>query len=239
MAGRNGRRIPVVAVVVAAVTAFAGAGPGAKAQTQDAVPINLSPALPAEGDAILVSADVFAPPDASGGLVNVEGGQVTLYVDAPVLSPRPPDALQHLEWQLPALPAGSYRVSISLSNVPDLGFAVRPRTAVLGLIGGRFQVSVAALQAGAIPAAVQLSDSGGYFTFFDPANVELTFKVIDGRAVSNHYWVFVASMTDTPLTVTVTDTQGADCSGGGRPCPSRTYSSPPHTNQNFIDVVAF
>jgi hypothetical protein len=46
-------------------------------------------------------------------------------------------------------------------------------------------------------------------------------------------------MTDTPLTVTVTDTQAPICIGGTRPCPSRTYTNPPHTNQNFIDVVAF
>ncbi|HVR06813.1 MAG TPA: hypothetical protein VMW75_02095, partial [Thermoanaerobaculia bacterium] len=108
----------------------------------------------------------------------------------------------------------------------------------LGLIGGRFQVAVAALEAGATPAGVPLSDSGGYFTFFDPSNIELTFKVIDGRAVNGHYWVFVASMTDTPLTITVTDTQAAGC-GGGHSCPTRTYTNPPHTNQNFIDVVAF
>ncbi|HEV3456715.1 MAG TPA: hypothetical protein VHG32_09160 [Thermoanaerobaculia bacterium] len=233
-----GRSFPVVALVLAALAAVAGSVPRALAQTQEAVPVSVSPALPADGDAILVSADVIAPVDASAGLIKVEGGQITLYVNAPILSPTPPGVLQHLEWSLAALPAGSYSLSISLPNVPTLGFAVRPRAARLDLVGGRFQVSVAALQSGASPAAVRLSDSGGYFTFFDPANIELTFKIIDGRAVNSHYWVFIASMTDTPLMVTVTDTQAPGC-GSTRPCTSRTYTNPPHTNQNFIDVVAF
>ena len=240
METRHRRGVPVVAVVlaVAAVLAFGVPVARAQSQTQSATPINISPALPADDDAIVVSADVFAPPAASAGTVTVEGSQITLYVNAPQFSPQPPGALQHLQWQLPAMPAGGYNLSVSLVAVPSMGFVVRPRTAQLGLFGSRFQVSVTDQQAGASPAAVQLSDSAGYLTFFGSANVELTVKIVDGRVVNGHYWVFVASMTDTPLSLTVTDTQVGNCAST-KTCPTRTYTNPAHTNRNFIDVEAF
>ncbi len=60
--------------------------------------------------------------------------------------------------------------------------------------------------------------------------MELTVKVLDGRPVNGHFWVFVASMTDVGFTMTVKDTT-TDA--------SRTYVSPASTNQNFIDLNAF
>ncbi len=52
-----------------------------------------------------------------------------------------------------------------------------------------------------------LTEDSGAFTFFDPANVELLVKVLDGCAISQRYWVFVAGLTDVGVTVTVTDTE--------------------------------
>lgn len=239
MKARDRRDIPVVAVVVALLAALACGLPVlCAAQTQSAVPTNLSPALPAESDAIMVTADVIAPPYATAGTYHIDGNQVTVYADAPPVCPSPQPVLKHLQWQLPALPAGSYTLWVSLPNVPSMGFVVRPRAAQLGLVGFRFQVTVADHQGGNTPAAVQVSDSGGYFTFFDPTDIELTVKIVDGRALNGHFWVFVASMTDTPLSLTVTDTQVNNCSASNN-CPSHTYTNPPHTNQNFIDVTAF
>jgi len=43
--------------------------------------------------------------------------------------------------------------------------------------------------------------------FFSPNNWEMLFKVLDGCAINNHYWVFFAATTDVGFTVTVTDTQ--------------------------------
>jgi hypothetical protein len=75
-----------------------------------------------------------------------------------------------------------------------------------------------------------LSSAAGYFWFFDPANVELTVKVLDGRPVNGHFWVFVASMTDLGFTLAVNDAITNI---------SRTYVSPSSTNQNFIDLNTF
>jgi CSLREA domain-containing protein len=58
---------------------------------------------------------------------------------------------------------------------------------------------------GAARAAEFTSDSG-YLTFFDPNNVEVTVKVLNGCGFNNRYWVFLAGMTNVEVTVTVTDT---------------------------------
>ncbi len=54
---------------------------------------------------------------------------------------------------------------------------------------------------------VTLTPDSGYFWFFDPANVELTVKVLNGCAINNHYWVYAAGLTNVNVVLTVTDTQ--------------------------------
>jgi hypothetical protein len=230
-----GRSVPLVTMVLVACAALPGGLSSAAAQTHPAAAVALSPALPAEGDLIFASLDVTGSPAFPLGPL-VEGSNIFLGFSQPPLSPQPPPTTTHLQWALGALPAGNYSITLNNGTAPNLGFAVKPRAALLGLMGGRFQMSVTDQVAGASPAAVQMSDADGYFTFFDPNNIELTAKIVDGRAVNGHYWVFVASMTNTQLTITVTDTLTGHC---GSSCPTRTYSNPPNTNQNFIDVEAF
>ena len=241
-AGRSAARryIPIVIVAVVLVAcggALPGGIPNATAQAQPPAQVAVSPALPAEGDSIVASLDVTGLPALASDPL-IRGSVVFLRFSQPPLSPQPPSTTTRLQWALGALPAGNYTVMLNDVAEPSLGFAVRPRVAVLQMMSGRFRMAVADQQAGASPAAVQMSDAGGYFTFFAPENVELTAKIVDGRAVNGHFWVFVASMTNTPLTVTVTDTQANDCRGSSA-CPTRTYGNPPNTNQNFIDVEAF
>ena len=50
------------------------------------------------------------------------------------------------------------------------------------------------------------SDESGMFWFFDPANVELAVKVLDGRATNGAHWVFFGALTDVEYTLTATDT---------------------------------
>jgi CSLREA domain-containing protein len=54
---------------------------------------------------------------------------------------------------------------------------------------------------------VSLTGDSGYFWFFNPENVELTVKVLNGCGVNNRYWVFLSGLTNVEVTVTVTDTQ--------------------------------
>ena len=61
-------------------------------------------------------------------------------------------------------------------------------------------------------------DTGGFW-FFNPDNVELMVKVLDGRPVNGYWWVFYAGLTDVEFTLTVTPT------GGGEPV---VFTKPPY-----------
>jgi hypothetical protein len=55
--------------------------------------------------------------------------------------------------------------------------------------------------------AVPLTSDSGYFWFFENTNVELMVKMLDGRSVNGHFWLFWGALTDVQFTMTVTDTQ--------------------------------
>jgi CSLREA domain-containing protein len=54
--------------------------------------------------------------------------------------------------------------------------------------------------------AVQLTPDAGYLWFFDPANIEITIKVIDGCALNDRYWVFASGLTNVRVDLRVEDT---------------------------------
>lgn len=60
-------------------------------------------------------------------------------------------------------------------------------------------------------------DTNGYFWFFNPENVEVAIKVLDGRGINGYYWVYYASLTNVEFTLTVTDTVTGQ---------SKTYTNP-------------
>jgi ELWxxDGT repeat protein len=55
--------------------------------------------------------------------------------------------------------------------------------------------------------AAPLTADTGTFWFFDPANVEVVLKVLDGRSLNDHVWVFYGALSNVEYTLTVTDTQ--------------------------------
>ncbi len=80
----------------------------------------------------------------------------------------------------------------------------------LCLKGSRFRVAVAWKTRNGRTGegqAVPLSSEAGYFWFFDPKNVELVVKVLDGRPINGHFWVFYGALSTVAYTITVTDTQ--------------------------------
>lgn len=81
---------------------------------------------------------------------------------------------------------------------------------------------------GAIPVAI--SDESGLFWFFNPANVELVVKVLDGRVLNGKFWVFYGGLSDVEYWVTVRDTVGGS---------SRTYHNPPKHVSGQRDLEAF
>ena len=54
--------------------------------------------------------------------------------------------------------------------------------------------------------AVRETDNTGMFWFFEPSNLELMIKVLEGCPVNDHFWVFFAGLTNVGFEVRVTDT---------------------------------
>ncbi len=79
--------------------------------------------------------------------------------------------------------------------------------------------------------AVPATDQSGLFWFFDPRNVEVIVKVLDGCALNGHRWVFLAATTNVGYSLEVTDlATGA----------TRTYTNPlGRQSPATTDVTAF
>ncbi|HVT58729.1 MAG TPA: LamG-like jellyroll fold domain-containing protein [Thermoanaerobaculia bacterium] len=109
-----------------------------------------------------------------------------------------------------------------------------PGSTSLCLNGGRFSVT-ANFNAGGVNAGVaqvvQLTPDTGYLWFFDSSNVEAVVKVLDGCALSGHYWVFAGGLTNVNVVMTVTDTHTGKI---------QTYTNPANTEfQPIQDTSAF
>jgi hypothetical protein len=105
--------------------------------------------------------------------------------------------------------------------------------ATLCLNSTRFKASVAwqSTTASGNGTAISMTSETGYFWFFDNNNVELVVKVLDGRTVNGHIWVFAAGMTNVRTVLTVTDTQTGTV---------KTYTNPQGTAfQPVQDTLAF
>ena len=98
-------------------------------------------------------------------------------------------------------------------------------------LGGRFRVGVSwrTGNSAGFGTARPLTGDTGYFWFFDPANVELVVKILDGRSINNRFWVFYGALSNVEYTLTVTDTQT------GR---TKTYRNPQGTLASVADTSA-
>ena len=88
--------------------------------------------------------------------------------------------------------------------------ACQPSPTHLCLSGGRFRVEANWKDFSGNTGqgqAVALTPDTGYFWFFDENNVEVIAKVLDGRGVNAHHWVFYGALSNVEYSITVTDTQ--------------------------------
>ena len=130
--------------------------------------------------------------------------------------------------QAPAGPAAESAVPLSA----DAACVADPST--LCLNGNRFRVQVnwSAPNIGraGIGQAAPLASDSGSFWFFTAGNLELNLKVVDGRAVNGHFWVFFGALSDVQYTITVTDTESG---------AQRTYANPQGRLASVADTSAF
>jgi hypothetical protein len=75
-----------------------------------------------------------------------------------------------------------------------------------------------------------LTGDTGAFWFFQPSNLELMLKVLDGRPVNGYFWAFFGSLSNVEYTLTLTDTvTGA----------TKSYHNAPLVFGSQSDVTAF
>ena len=136
--------------------------------------------------------------------------------------------------------AGAAAVATAALPTPDAApgaedvekAACAPGTASLCLAGSRFQVQLTWKDFSGktgVGQAVPLTGDTGYFWFTSPDNVEVVVKILDGRALNGHFWVFYGALSNLEYTITVIDTQT-----GAR----KTYTNPPKKFGSQGDTVA-
>jgi hypothetical protein len=152
---------------------------------------------------------------APGVIEIVDGGECL-----PILNP-PGGPFDHTV-QVPGLPAGDYEVRAFDRGDPPLAVRVThlrvwsptgcvPSDSALCLQHGRFRVGASwrdfsGSQGTAHAAPAPEGEGSGLLWFFTPDNAELTVKVLDGCALNQRWWVFLASASTVQYEVAVTDT---------------------------------
>jgi hypothetical protein len=143
----------------------------------------------------------------------VSGTTIDLHTEDCLIATPPPTLPGTVDsWELGELPAGTYTVrfvflDFVLEQMTFQVLACAPGT--LCFQQGRFEVGADwAVDISSFGTATpsQLTADTGYFWFFQPENVELLVKVLDGCSVNGHFWVFAAGLTDVQTRITVTDT---------------------------------
>jgi CSLREA domain-containing protein len=101
-----------------------------------------------------------------------------------------------------------------------------PSDEALCLSGNRFRASVRWTAQGKsdIGRPVPLTSDTGAFWFFEPDNLEMEIKVLNGCGLNDRFWVFLSGLTDVAVEATVEDTlTGQTWShrhAGGSPLPT-------------------
>ena len=103
---------------------------------------------------------------------------------------------------------------------PDLDDRIRPRDVCVSDVttlclgdGDRFRVRInwetQQSQTGDGKKATLDTQDTGSFWFFEPNNIEMVIKTIDGRQDNGRLWIFYGSLTDVKFEMTVTDVETA------------------------------
>ncbi|HVT19076.1 MAG TPA: hypothetical protein VHQ90_23225 [Thermoanaerobaculia bacterium] len=210
-------------------------------------PVRVLPAFPSTSDSLEITVHgdgcpggpTFAPPSIEGVTIKLLG------------TPDSPCINRHAwvqKFQVGPLPQATYDIVVYLGTdlyahrTVDV-VAPNPTTNLLLELSPRFFASVnwslseTAAQQPAFP--IPLAQTSGYFWFFNSSNPEVVIKLLDGRALNNHFWVFITFETSLDVTIFVGDT-GACINQAVPPCvPGKTYHKPPGSGAGIFDTEAF
>jgi hypothetical protein len=224
----------------------------AAATAQTFLGLQVLPEAPTIHDPIRITVAEFSGFDPEYHLVPVAGDTIVVRGDYDNFGGVPLGPAVWTEtFTVGPLSAGEYSVEFhfywSSSQAPFVyrqSVTVTPPDPILSLHGGRFQVFVDWQHASGEGQgfARALTGESGTFWFFDPGNVEVTLKVLDGRVVNGHFWVFLASLTSVEMTVTVLDVGDGAClllPVHPPACPTRVYHQAAGENRNVLDTSAF
>ncbi len=146
--------------------------------------------------------------------------------DSPLVGPGLRSELPTFE-QAAALPPIFDFVQVNAS------LACTATATALCLADGRFQVEVDWVTPSGdtgVGRRGDLTDDTGYFWFFNPENIELVLKVLDGRSITGAWWVFYGALSNVEYTIRVTDMQTGAV---------KTYFNPQGNLASVADTNAF
>ena len=96
-----------------------------------------------------------------------------------------------------------------LFSAPEIAQNCTPDATTLCLLGNRFEVDMAWMDAAAASGdghAVAMTDGWGYFWYTDPRYIDAAVKVLNGCGINARFWVFATLLSDDQQTLNVTDT---------------------------------
>jgi hypothetical protein len=178
--------------------------------------------LPARVFAATTGSGVFESDDAGVTWAPANSGLGALTVNALVIDPVAPSFIF----------AGTIN-GVFCAPLGQVNATCVSDAATLCLNGQRFKATVVWRASDGTTGngqAFPITDNTGAFWFFDPTNLELVVKVLDGRSVNGKWWVFYGSLTNVEFTLTVTDTLTGQV---------RTYHNPLGQMASFADTSAF
>jgi hypothetical protein len=181
-----------------------------------------------------VTGEVKTYENAAGTLASV--ADTSAFTPAVGSLETPTASAEETEWRSAEELYGLYSAlpkSIQAAS-PSPAEACAPGATSLCLNRSRFQVTVdwevPSQGRSGHGTAVPITGDTGYFWFFSDANIELVFKVLDGRSINGHFWVFYGALSNVRYTITVTDTEAGAV---------RTYENPSGNLASVADTEAF
>ena len=185
--------------------------------------LRTDPPQPLVGQNVSAVISTYCPRAFLPARIETEGTAHIIVIEEDPFAPLPPITCStnpsfQSRINIGPLEAGTYRLRVTPPPVNVLPpysveaehvFTVAPAGPGLLLQGNRFHVSATwnfSEHGPSTAQAVPLTRESGYFWFANADNVELVAKVLDGCAVNDHFWVFLAGLTNVEVKVTVEDT---------------------------------